>query len=130
MFINLSLDKFDINTAIFEKEKPLSFAVTVTNHSKQMVNNTVLSIYLNGERAAQQSVSMNPGEIKQIEIDAVAKKTGYIDVIAELEDDEIEHDNKRYISLYIPEKIPVLLSSDIHGRYEFYSACFINRKYF
>ncbi len=109
---NLSLDKFDINTAIFEKEKPLSFAVTVTNHSKQMVNNTVLSIYLNGERAAQQSVSLNPGETKYIEIDAVAKKTGYIDVVVELEDDDIEYDNKRYLSLFIPEKIPVLLSSD------------------
>ena len=109
---NISIDKFEINTAIFEKEKPISFAVTVTNHSTQVVNNTVLSVFLNGERAAQQSTSLNPGESKVIEIEAVAKNTGFINVIAELEDDDIEYDNKRYLSIYIPEKIPVLLSYD------------------
>lgn len=109
---NISLDKLEVNTAIFEKEKPISFAVTVTNHSDQMVNNTVLSLFLNDERAAQKSISLNPGESKIIEIEAVANKTGFIDVIAELEDDDIEYDNKRYISIYLPDKIPVLIAYD------------------
>lgn len=109
---NLSIDKFDVNTSIFEKEKPISFAVTVTNHSEQTINNTVLSVYLDDERAAQQSVSLNPRESKFIEIEAVAKKTGNIDVIAELEEDDIGYDNKRYLSIFIPDKIPVALSAD------------------
>lgn len=109
---NISVDEFTVNTAIFEKDKPISFEVTVINHSMQVVNNTVLSVFLNGERAAQQSTSLNPGESKVIEIETVAKNTGFINVIAELEDDDIEYDNKRYLSIYIPEKIPVLLSYD------------------
>ncbi|MFO7524006.1 MAG: BatA domain-containing protein [Ignavibacteriaceae bacterium] len=109
---NLSINKFEINTSIFEKEKPISFAVTVANHSEQTINNTVLSLYLDDERAAQQSVSLNPRESKVIEIEAVAKKTGNIDVIAELEEDDIGYDNKRYLSIYIPDKIPVALSAD------------------
>lgn len=109
---NLSIDKFDVNTSIFEKDKPISFTVTVTNHSTQMVNNSVLSLFLNDERAAQQSISLSPGESKIVEIESVANISGFVDVIAELEDDDIEYDNKRYLSIYIPDKIPVLLSYD------------------
>lgn len=109
---NLSIDKFDVISSIFEKDKTISFAVTVTNHSTQIVNNAVLSLFLNSERAAQQSISLSPGESKIFEIEAVANKTGFIDVMSEIEDDDIDYDNKRYLSIYIPEKIPVLLSYD------------------
>jgi hypothetical protein len=109
---NLAIDKLEVSTAIFEKEKPISFQVIVTNHSSQMNNNTVISVFLGGERAAQQSTSLNPGESKMIEIEAVVKQTGFIDVTAELEDDDIEYDNKRFLSINIPDRIPVLLSAD------------------
>jgi len=109
---NLSIDKFEISTAIFEKEKPVSFQVTVSNHSEQSVNNTVVSLFMNEERASQQSISLNPSETKVIEIEALAKATGFIKVSAELEDDDIENDNRRFLSIYISDRIPVLLSAD------------------
>ena len=40
------------------------------------------------------------------------KSTGFIDVVAEIETDEIEQDNKRFASLFIPEKISVGLFSE------------------
>lgn len=116
---NLSLDKMEVNTAIFEKEKPISFGITVTNHSSRIVNNTVLSLFLNNERAAQKSISLNPGESKIIEIEAIANLTGFIDVISELEDDDINYDNKRFISIYLPDKIPTLISYDQLGDINF-----------
>jgi hypothetical protein len=109
---NLSIDKFEVNTSIFEKEKPISFSAIVTNHSKQTLNNNVISIYLNDVRSSQQSISLNPGESKMIEIEAVAKQTGFIDIRAEIEDDDIDHDNQKFLSIYIPDKIQVLLSAD------------------
>ena len=109
---NLSIDKIEISTAIFEKEKPVSFLVTITNHSEQTANNTVVSLFMNEERASQQSISLNPSEIKVIEIEALSKATGFIKVSAELEDDDIENDNRRFLSIYIPDIIPVLLSAD------------------
>lgn len=109
---NLSIDKLEVNTAIFEKDKPISFTVTVTNHSSQTVNNAVLSLFFNEERAAQKSFSLNPGESNMIVIEAVTNKTGFLDVIAELEDDDIKHDNKRFISIYLPDKIPILIFYD------------------
>lgn len=109
---NLSIDRFELNTAIFEKEKPVNFMVTVTNHSNQSVNNTVISLFFGTTRAAQQSISLNPGESKLIEIEAVATQTGFVNVIIELEDDDIEHDNRRFLNINIPDRIPVLLSAD------------------
>lgn len=108
---NLSIDDFEVTTSIFEKETPVRFQVTVSNHSNQMVNNTVVSLFFGAERAAQHSISLNPGESKVIEIEALAKQTGFIDITAELEDDDIEYDNRGFLSINIPDKIPVLLSA-------------------
>ncbi|HSD64577.1 MAG TPA: BatA and WFA domain-containing protein [Ignavibacteriaceae bacterium] len=106
---NLGIDDLIVNTQIFEKDKPVNFSVAVTNYSNQPVDNTVLSLFINGERSAQQSISLNEGESKVITMEAIAKSTGYLDVSAELEDDDILQDNKRYANFYIPDKIPVAI---------------------
>ncbi len=106
---NLGIDDFKINTKIFEKDKPVNFGAVVTNYSNQSVNNLVVSLYVNGERSAQQSVSLNAGESKTISMDAVVKQTGYADSFAEIEDDDIMQDNRRYAEFYIPNEIPVII---------------------
>ena len=104
---NIGIDNLKVNTQIFEIEKPVSFNVTVTNYSDQSADNAVLSLFINGERSAQQSISLSGGESKVITMEAVAKSTGYNDVLASLEDDDIVQDNKRYAFFYVPDKIPV-----------------------
>lgn len=106
---NLGIDNLTVNTQIFEKDKPVSFNITVTNYSEQPVDNTVLSLFINGERSAQQSISLEGGESKVITLEAIAKSTGFLDVSAELEDDDILQDNKRYANFYIPDKIPTAI---------------------
>ena len=110
---NISLDDLKVISRIFEKEKPIKFEAIVNNHSSQLVSNLVVSLFINGERAAQQSVDLNPNESKTIQLEGVAKKTGFINVTAEIEDDDINQDNKRFTSVYIPEKISILLLSEI-----------------
>ena len=104
---NLSIDALKINNQIFEKDKPVSFSVTITNNSRQDVNSAVVSLFMSDERAAQKSFDVNAGQSTIVEIEAVPKTTGFIDIVAEIETDEIEQDNKRYTSLFIPEKISV-----------------------
>lgn len=109
---NLSVDDLKINNQIFEKDKPVSFSITVTNNSNQDVNSAVVSLFLDNERAAQKSFDVNAGQSTNVEIEAVPKSTGFIDVTAEIETDEIEQDNKRFASLFIPEKISVGLFAE------------------
>lgn len=109
---NLSVDELKINNQIFEKDKPVSFSVTITNNSKQDVSSAVVSLFMNDERAAQKSFDVAAGQSIIVEIEATPKTTGFIDVIAEIETDEIEQDNKRFANLFITEKINVGLFAE------------------
>jgi uncharacterized membrane protein len=109
---NIGIDSLKLNTQIFEKNKPVSFNITITNYSSQAVSNLVVSLFINGKRKAQQSVSLNPGESKILSMSAIINETGFIDASAEIEDDEIMQDNKRYINFYIPKVIPVIIFTD------------------
>ena len=106
---NLGIDDLKVNTQIFEKNKPVSFNVTVTNFSDQTADNIVVSLFIDGERKAQLSISLAGGETKVITMDAVAESTGYTDAFAEIEDDNIVQDNKRYVNFYVPDKIPAAI---------------------
>jgi hypothetical protein len=109
---NLGIDRLKIDNQIFEKDKPVNFGVTVTNYSNRPVDNTVVSLYLNGERSTQASSTIGAGESRVISMQAVPKQFGYIDVVAEIEDDDILQDNKRFTNFYIPDKIPVIIFTD------------------
>ncbi len=116
---NLGIDLLEVNTRIFEKDKPVSFNVAVTNYSDQEADNVVLSLFINGKRSAQQSVSLSSGETKVITMEAIAQSAGYNEVFAELEDDDIIQDNKRYAYFYVPDKIPVAIFYDDAGGIKF-----------
>ncbi len=109
---NLSIDDLKINNQIFEKDKPISFSITITNNSKQDVNSGVVSLFMNNERSAQKSFDVASGQSAVVDIEATPKTTGFIDVVAEIETDEIEQDNKRFASIFIPEKISVGLFAE------------------
>ena len=110
--LNVGIDKLKIDNQIFEKNKPVNFRVTVTNYSTRPVDNTVVSLFLNGERSSQQNVTIGTGDSRVISMQAVPKETGYVDVLAEIEDDDILQDNKRYANFFVPDKIPVIIFTD------------------
>ena len=109
---NLGIDNIKVNTQIFEKEKPVNFSVTVTNYSSQSADNVIVSLFVNNERSAQVSTNLAAGESNILNVDAVVKTTGFINVFAEIEDDEILQDNRRFTNIFIPEKIPIIIFTD------------------
>jgi len=110
--VNLGIEEIKPNNQIFEKGKTVSFDVTVKNYSKQSVNNSVASFFVNGKRSAQQSVNLSAYESKLITFETTLLDTGLVEIYAELEDDDILQDNKRFFSVYVPDKISVLLLTD------------------
>ena len=110
--LNTGISNLKLNTQIFEKNKPVKFEAEVTNYSSTPVNNLVVSLFIEDERLAQRSLNLNSGETKIASLEAPAKGTGLIEAYVELEEDDILQDNKRYTSIYIPEKIEVLILSD------------------
>jgi len=106
---NIALSELKVNTSIFEKNKAISFSINVNNYSKQSADNTIVSLYIGGERSAQQTVNIQPGAVQTINMEVPVKGTGYVDVFTEIEEDDILQDNKRFTSVFIPEKINLLL---------------------
>ncbi|MCH7724183.1 MAG: BatA and WFA domain-containing protein [Bacteroidetes bacterium] len=109
---NVAVDDLKVRTKIFEKDKPIEFETTITNYSDQNVNNLVVSLFVGGQRSAQQSINLNPGESKTVQLEGITEKTGFINIIVEIEDDEVVQDNKRYTALYIPQTISILMLYD------------------
>lgn len=109
---NIAVETFEAGNQIFEKDKQISFNAQIKNYSKQPVNNLVASLYINGERSAQQSINLAEYESKKILFETVLKHSGFIDAQVEIEDDDIIQDNKGYLSINIPEQINVLILSE------------------
>ncbi len=109
---NLGVYDFKLENQILESGKEINFSAVVSNYSDLPVNNSVASLYMNGIRISQKSVSLNPGESEEIKFNSVLKTTGHISAMVELESDDLEFDNKRYLSLSVPEKIAILELSE------------------
>ncbi|MFA6596466.1 MAG: BatA domain-containing protein [Ignavibacteriaceae bacterium] len=109
---NVGVDKIIVNSQIFEKDKSVQVSAFITNYSKQKVDNSVVSLFINGERTSQKSFSLKADETKEIVLEGVLKKSGYQEISATIEDDEILNDNKRFTQIYVPEKIPVLILAE------------------
>ncbi len=109
---NLSVTDFYADNQIFEKGKSVSFTAVISNYSPVSVSNSVVSLFINGKRSAQQGITLNGRETRKINFETVLNETGLLNISAQLEDDDILRDNKRYIALYVPEKINICAFAD------------------
>lgn len=105
--INIGVDEIKSGSQIFEKNKKIGFYSTITNYSDEKVDR-VASLFINGKRSAQQSVSLTAGESKEFYFETTLSDTGVITASVELEDDDINRDNKRFLNFFVPDKIKVL----------------------
>lgn len=109
---NLSVTGLTANNQIFEPGKPVSFTALISNYSSSKIENTAASLFINGKRRAQQGITLDEGETKQITFETSLNETGYLNVSVELEDDDIQQDNKRFMCLYVPDKINIAAFAD------------------
>ncbi|MCW8804300.1 MAG: BatA domain-containing protein, partial [Ignavibacteriaceae bacterium] len=105
---NIGISSLKVITKIFEIKKPISFETTVANYSDKTVNNLVVSLFVGGKRSAQKSIDLISNQAKIVQLEGTTNDNGFVDVIVEIEDDEINIDNKRFGSIFIPEKLSVL----------------------
>ena len=110
--LNTGISDIKVNTQIFEKDKLVEYEIEVTNYSKKSVDNLVVSLFVDGERLAQQSVNLSSASSQSITMEAPVKSKGTIEVFAEIEEDDVLHDNRRYTTIHVPEQVNVLLLTD------------------
>ncbi|PIQ10276.1 MAG: hypothetical protein COW71_03285 [Ignavibacteriales bacterium CG18_big_fil_WC_8_21_14_2_50_31_20] len=106
---NLSATNLKINNQIFEVNKEIGITSETTNFTNQNISNHLNSLYFNGKRVAQKSISVNGNQTKATEFQATPDNAGIIEIETKLEDDAIKHDNSFYNYIIVPNKIKLLL---------------------
>lgn len=106
---NLALTSLKTENQILERGKPVSFTAEVKNENDRDIKNSVISLFVNGTRVSQTSFDIKAEKEKKIEFETVINETGFVKIFAELEDDDFPQDNRRYVSLFLPEFVPVCL---------------------
>ncbi|MGB2868124.1 MAG: BatA domain-containing protein [Bacteroidota bacterium] len=107
--LNVGITSVSIPNALFEPEKPFTVRIGLESYSDKPIQDHLLSVFLNGERVTQKGIDLLPGKMVETEFSVIARKAGFIDGMVELEDDDLEFDNRRFFALYIPEQVRVLL---------------------
>jgi len=98
-----------IRNQILEKGKQFTLRATVRNFGDEAVRDMLVSLYFDGQRIAQDNVSLEAGTAENIDFQVIPERAGIIEGTVEIEDDRLSEDNRRHFIARIPETIPLLL---------------------
>jgi hypothetical protein len=106
---NAALDSVEVTSKILELNKPAGVYSSIRNFGSAPLRDYIVSVYLDGVRAAQGNASVDAYGSASVQLSASPKRSGFLKGYAELENDALEQDNRRYFALRIPERINVAL---------------------
>jgi hypothetical protein len=106
---NAGITAIEAGTQILARGKPVTIKASVRNFGNAPLRNSIMSVYLDGSRVVQQSIDATAFGSANPEFSITPKRRGIIEGYAQLEDDALDADGKRFFVLDIPERIAVLL---------------------
>ncbi len=106
---NLGVESVQIENALLANGKPLSIKARIRNWSNQDAKNEVISVFLNGTKVAQKALDIPAQQWAETEFSFVASAAGYNVGTVELQDDDLDFDNRRSFAFYIPPVVRALL---------------------
>jgi hypothetical protein len=117
---NLSIDSLKPRTTVFEPGRPLEFDAYVRNTGDGAAENAVVSLFYNNERVAQHSITgLGQSKTEKLSLSAQPRSAGFLPIRAELEEDALPFDNKRYLSLALPatRRIGIFMTHEADAQY-------------
>jgi hypothetical protein len=104
---NGAVSSFTLDSRLLSPQRPVLFRGTITNFGDHPIANTVASLYLDGTRVAQQTVTVAPHAAAGLTMSAIPKRRGIIQASLHIDDDAFDLDNNRYLVLRIPEHLAI-----------------------
>jgi len=109
---NAAIDSVEVTTKILENNKPATVYASVRNFSGSALRNYVVSVFLDGVRAAQGNVQVEPWGSAPVNFTLTPKRAGFLRGYVELENDALDEDNTRFFTMSIPKRVNVTISSN------------------
>jgi hypothetical protein len=110
-FDNIGIDRVTIPSTLFQVGKPFTIEATIHNYGGATIANELASVYLDGVRVMQKSISLGAGASAKVSFSLLPQRNGFIPGSVKLDDDAFEADNASYFSVCVPPHINVLLVS-------------------
>ena len=105
--LNYSISRADVISKVLREGSSVRIGIEVRSNSEE--NNEVrLELFIEGTRVGQTILNPTSQNAAISNFSVPIKRSGFISGFAELEDDALKADNRRYFNLYIPEQIRVL----------------------
>jgi len=104
---NYSISRVDIISKVLREGSSARLGIEVQSNSKKS-SEVRLDLFIEGVRVGQSIVNPSADNSIISEFSVPIKSSGFISGFAELENDALIADNRRYFHLYIPERIRVL----------------------
>ena len=104
---NYSISRVDVISKVLREGSSVRLGIEVQSNSEENAE-VRLDLFIEGVRVGQSIVNPTAKNSVISEFSVPIKRSGFISGFAELEDDALKADNRRYFHLYIPERIRVL----------------------
>jgi len=109
---NLSVVGARLRSTILQKGGVAEAVVDVRNTGTVAVENALVQLYVDGRRAAQTTLQLDPGTSMAKVFRFAIEKSGFSSARVQLEDDDVMEDNKRAFTFYVPEKLQIAAVGD------------------
>ena len=106
---NVAVTNVHVASRIVEAGQPVQLEATLTNYGTDPLDGYVASVYLQGERVAQATASLQSGQSTTVEFTATPQQRGWLAGTVESEDDAFAHDNVRHFTLHVPRERQLLV---------------------
>ena len=106
---NVAVTAAQVQSRIVEVGQPVEVQATTTNYGTEALDGYVASMYLQGERVAQATATLQPGQSTTVTFTATPQQRGWLAGTIEIEDDAFAHDNVRHFVLHVPRERRLLV---------------------
>ncbi|KER09732.1 MAG: hypothetical protein HY22_09035 [[Candidatus Thermochlorobacteriaceae] bacterium GBChlB] len=107
---NAGISDIDVLTKLFEPSKPVRTETRISLYGETQNRPSTVSLRLNGKLASETAIDLAPSPTNSTIALATPTETGFISGEVSTDSDNLDADNKRFFSFYIPEKLNVLLA--------------------
>jgi hypothetical protein len=109
---NSAVTEATVLTRIISRNKPLRLRARIANFGDAPLRQTLVSVFLDGQRVAQRSLDVPPRASVTQEFSFTPRRTGVQAGTVTLDDDNLSSDNVRHFALNVPAVVQVLLLGD------------------
>jgi len=106
---NVAITDVAVESRIVEPGRPVRVSARVTNYGERAVENYVSSVFLDGQRVAQSTVSIPSGGTVEAQFTATAAEAGWVAGTIVGEPDDFSTDDERHFTLHVPQERRLLI---------------------